>query len=335
MKKSLSYQAIVRAKLLKWFLVRAKRNAKFIFKKPPAMKLIGLMCIRNEDWILGASLPALLMWADEVVVLDHCSADRTKDILAAVSRQHPGRVHLLEERCDVWNETRLRQRLLEKGRRLGGTCFAVIDADEILTAHLLSYIRKKASGLKPGQALMLPWIQVWDSLTTYRDDETRHSDWHIPLVFADNASIEHKNIKAGYFLHTRIPGGVTLMPSMKIQSDGGILHFWCTPRKRCAAKHAWYKMNEAVLFPFKTNNEIEISYSFRDFSISPPLSVMPDEWYAPYAPLLNAIDLNAESWHEQECKRLWRQYGAEKFRGLSLYGIPQEMWQDAVNPAGS
>ena len=41
------------------------------------MKLICLMPARNEDWIIGLSARAALMWCDELIVMDHASTDRT------------------------------------------------------------------------------------------------------------------------------------------------------------------------------------------------------------------------------------------------------------------
>ena len=57
------------------------------------MKLIGLMHVRDEQWVLGAALPAALRFVDEIVVLDHDSTDRTPAIVDRAAREHPGRVH--------------------------------------------------------------------------------------------------------------------------------------------------------------------------------------------------------------------------------------------------
>ncbi|HXO41397.1 MAG TPA: glycosyltransferase, partial [Thermoanaerobaculia bacterium] len=61
------------------------------------MKLVGMMPVRNEDWVLGLSLRAALLFLDEVVVLDHGSSDGTPELLASIAAEHPGRVHRLAE----------------------------------------------------------------------------------------------------------------------------------------------------------------------------------------------------------------------------------------------
>ena len=59
------------------------------------MKIIGLMAARNEQWCLGLSARAALMWLDELVILDHASTGRKHAISPRrfVMREQSGRVH--------------------------------------------------------------------------------------------------------------------------------------------------------------------------------------------------------------------------------------------------
>ena len=59
------------------------------------MKIVATIPVRNEDWCLGLTLRALLRWVDSVVVLDHASTDGTREILAEVDAEHPGRLATL------------------------------------------------------------------------------------------------------------------------------------------------------------------------------------------------------------------------------------------------
>jgi hypothetical protein len=86
------------------------------------MKLIGLMVVRNEAWVLPASLPAALQWVDELVVLMHRCTDGTADFVHQFS---------LKDRVfwntvfyhDDWDEASIRGEALNVGIRLGGTHF--------------------------------------------------------------------------------------------------------------------------------------------------------------------------------------------------------------------
>jgi len=87
------------------------------------------MAARNEDWILGMTARAALMWLDELVILDHASTDDTVGIIAKVAHDHPKRVCYLHERDPVWEEMRHRQRMLDAAREHGATHICYIDAD--------------------------------------------------------------------------------------------------------------------------------------------------------------------------------------------------------------
>jgi len=105
------------------------------------VKIIGLMLARNEQWVIGSSAKAALRWVDKLVVLDHASADGTRTKLIELAQCNPGRVHILSRDDSQWLEMDHRQATLVEGRRHGGTHFAIIDADEILTANQLDSIR--------------------------------------------------------------------------------------------------------------------------------------------------------------------------------------------------
>src|SRR6476660_7596532 len=105
------------------------------------MKVIGLMAARNEDWILGLTLRGVMLIVDEMIVLDHASSDDTAFIIHEVAQEHPGRIHYQYCEDPVWREAHIRQGLLEDGRKLGGTHFWMIDADELATGNVLPQIR--------------------------------------------------------------------------------------------------------------------------------------------------------------------------------------------------
>src|SRR5512143_2936420 len=113
------------------------------------MKLVGLMPARNEEWIIGLSARVALMWCDELIVLNHASADRTGEIVMEVAQEHPERITVLNEAASVWQEMAHRQRLLEEARRRGASHIALIDADEVLTGNLLESVREVVGALWP------------------------------------------------------------------------------------------------------------------------------------------------------------------------------------------
>ena len=62
------------------------------------MKVVALMPVRNEAWVLGFSARVALMWCDEIVFASHWPEDRSHDIMNELAADYPGRVTIREDR---------------------------------------------------------------------------------------------------------------------------------------------------------------------------------------------------------------------------------------------
>jgi hypothetical protein len=285
------------------------------------MQLIALMPARNEAWIIGLSLRVAMRWCDSVVVLDHASTDGTAGLLDALKREFKSRLTVLREEDPAWSEMAHRQRLLDAGRAAGGTHFALVDADEVLTGNLLPGIRGMVSELGPGGYLQVGMQAMWRSLGAVRTDgRTWAGREDLVLAFADRVRIGWQS--GGYDHHHRHPHGS--VPHRGLRNEhGGVMHLQWASWRRLVAKHARYKMMERLKYPEKNVREIDRMYSQaldeRGLSIRPT----PVEWWAPYKELMGYVDLSVEPWQETECKRLWVEHGSEAFRGLDLFGVCQ------------
>lgn len=283
------------------------------------MKLLALMPVRNEAWILGLSLRVALRWCDGIVVLDHASTDGTAAILDAALAEFGERVIVLREEDPAWSEMAHRQRLLEAGRAAGGTHFAIVDADEVLTGNLLNPIRGIVSGIGPGGLLQVGMPCMWRSLGAYRTDGriwARRED--LVLAFCDRLSLKWQ--ADGYDHHHRQPHGSTTHRRLGY-AEGGVMHLQWSSWRRLVAKHARYKMMERVKYPQKPVAVIDRQYSMALDETGLSLQPAPLDWWEPYADLMHYADLDATPWQEDECMRLWMEHGAEAFRGLNLFGV--------------
>ena len=130
------------------------------------VKLVATMPVRNEDWCLGLTARAALMWCDEIVIGLHACTDNSPEIVRFISYENPGRVTFLRQAQTEWAEMAQRQRLLEVARERGATHIATIDADEILTGNLLGLsgarenIKSLIQTTKPSTVLQLPWLAL-------------------------------------------------------------------------------------------------------------------------------------------------------------------------------
>ncbi len=320
------------------------------------MKLIGLMLVRNEDWILGASMRAALQWVDELVIMDHASHDGTFDIINQVMTESPWKVHYSHWRPTEekelksihpgsrtilnatpaatwkaqvptadeahWDEMTVRHEMLLLGRRFGGTHFAMIDADEILTANLVDRARTDVMRLIPGQVLEYPMLAM-RTLDEYQDDDTDWSKAFLSVAFADAPGLAWKPDVTGYHFHHRCPYGVQQPSVRPIASKfyGGVMHLQFADHRRLVAKHRYYKMLEVTRWPGRETVEaVDKKYSN---AVQPPkkLTGMPPEWWRGIPK--DAISLGEWPWHQGEADRLLAIHGIEKFKGLDLFGWPK------------
>jgi Glycosyl transferase family 2 len=294
------------------------------------MKIVAIMPVRNEDWILGLSLRVALKWCDSVVVLAHACTDDSLGIIPKVADEHPNRLCVVAHQRGQWDEMNDRQALLEIARceELSATHIALIDADEVITADLLPHMRRLVEASRDGWMLDLPLYNVRHG-DQYHTNGVWGNRW-VATAFLDNPQLHW----AGDCFHHREPFGVNRWHRAKpvAQGDGGVMHFWGASERRLIAKHALYRMTERIRWPQKTAAEIEFIYDpatnssselARRLNVAGPwtFEAIKPEWIEPYADLMKYLHVDGEPWQEAECRRLYQEYGAERFTGLQLFGV--------------
>lgn len=295
------------------------------------MKLVGLMPVRNEDWCLGLTARAALMWVDQLVMLDHASTDASSDIIAEIGRESGRVVHLVDAN-PRWDEMRHRQSMLDVARHLEATHIAIIDADEILTGNLLTscgdgfcciqgVVETSERGI-----LQFPGYNLRNGINRYHNNGIWGNRW-FSTAFRDDPRLSWN----GDNFHHREPKGIELKPYRPIaQGQGGIMHLWGASERRLKAKSALYKITERIRWPDKRVSDIDTMYSWaikgaKDSCYGTPdtwtYAEVPEEWLAPYAHLMKYLHIDAEPWQEAECRRLMAEHGRERFAGLDLFDV--------------
>jgi len=283
------------------------------------MKLIGLMTVRNEAAFVGLSARVALRWCDGLVILDHASTDATPGILARIAGEFPGRVTLIHEPEPTWQEMNHRQRTLDAARELGATHCAIIDADEVLAANMLDWIRVEVSALEPGQILQIPMRNMWRSLDRYRCDRSPFGNMAITTVaFAVSPETAWFD-QTGYPHHHREPYDVRGARRYYWQQiDGGVMHLQFANWRRLVAKQSWYQAMEAVRFPWKLKTEIAATYSQAMNEAGLETAPANASWWAGYSDIMHHLNLDIEPWHEREIAQMFADHGAAFFDGLNM-----------------
>lgn len=292
------------------------------------MKLVGIMPVRNEAYVLGLSARVALGWCDELVVLHHASTDAGNKILWDLASEYPDRTHDLFHDNPVWDEMDHRQGMLETARLLEATHIAIIDADEILTANIRPMIRDAVIAMPRGYMMQLPGYNLRGSLDRYHANGIWGSRW-FSLCFQDSPELHW----GGDTFHAREPQGMKFRAYQPIaQGAGGVLHLWGVSERRLKAKHALYKLTERLRWPDKPVAEIDRQYSWAIYgdpsnrSYGTPYrweySDVPAAWWGQYREQWDKyLDIDAEPWQEAEVKRLIAEYGPEPFSRLDLFGV--------------
>lgn len=277
--------------------------------------IVALMPVRDAGWCLRYTLPALLEWVDAACLLLHCCADETE----AIAREAGSRVFLGEVSEPDWPEAEHRQRLLEMGRSIGGTHFATVDSDEVLSANLVPGARGRVLALMPGQVLSAPWINLWRSRGEYAANLDATS---APVAFRDRADLCYR--VDGYQLHGRVPpqAGFRRRPCSPDElAGGGLLHLQKLSWRRAVARQARYKALEMARWPEHRGGIDGVNARFdRSLGLNRRVRLVeaPSEWWAHgLDPAL--IDEDREPWEAIDCARLAREHGP--WPGLDLYGV--------------
>lgn len=285
------------------------------------MKLIALMLVRNEERFLNFTARVALEWVDCIVFYIHNCTDSTLQIIEQLDKEFPDRISYLETNDPEWKEMDLRQAMLEHGRILEGTHFAMIDADEAITANVIFNVRGWVEALSPVDVLELPMVATWRSLYNYRDDSSVWSRSWISLAFKDSPDRSWRPDSTGYQHHSRTPSGIESRKRMLKRGEGGIFHMQWIDWDWLKIKQTWYAMKDLILHQERGIERIGKMYGESVDETRINLTPVPQEWHSPYRNLINFMNTNCVPWQKAECDEMIERYGISMFAGLEKYGL--------------
>ena len=298
------------------------------------MNIVGILPVRNEEWVIGLSARVALKWCDSLVILNHNSTDRTAEIIGDLQSEYGDRVRVKFTDDSEWNEMPHREFLLNCARERGATHVAIVDADEVLCASSVETMRRNVECMWEEGILQIPLYNLRNGINTYHANGV-WGNRIVSAAFKDYPVLGWRGDK----FHSREPHGMTLKPYKPIgQGQGGVMHLWGNSERRLRAKCAAYKVAERLRWPHKPVAEIDRMYSWaihgetdsnqvhhRAFGtpVTWTYREVPVEWWAAYEAegLMQYLDVNAVPYQEQLVRDAIAKHGHEPFYGLDLFGL--------------
>ena len=206
------------------------------------MKIIALVPVRNEAWVLEHSLACWSGFCDVVIVNDQMSTDSTREIC----RRFP-KVVLLET-----TSTGRQTRWPGSPSRRGGGCSMprasydgnnllwCTDADELTPPTLArAFFEQHAEELAPGRVIECRFYNLWNSLDEVPQDLSVYGPRWKPMGFVDDRIVDYPRGAVRPLHEPRMPiePGETALRAEALP----VLHLQWTMWQRNQMKQAWYR----------------------------------------------------------------------------------------------
>lgn len=275
--------------------------------------IVGLMPIRNEEWIIDFSLRNLSKICNEIIIADQNSDDKSRDICCKFKN-----VTIIENK-ENFHSNNVRKLLLNFARKKysgKSVLYINVDADEIIPFNnFRTSINHYLKISKPGDNFSLKWLQVSSSLKDYNYSGVWKNNWK-PCIFIDHKDLSYSNNFIINDHSSRVPLNEN-SNNIKI-TNLYLLHFQWIFLENSQFKQIWYMCHELLLDKSKSN-EINKKY-YHSLNFNHKLTKKLD------SKILEGNILNYkyfkkidDTWHKLEIVKLFEEYGSNFFEKLDIW----------------
>ena len=280
------------------------------------MKIIVLTPIKNEEWILDTFIKSCLLFADNILIADQNSTDKSVEIASKYDK-----VTVIKNESKDFNEDERQKLLINKARELFGlhNFLLALDADEVITSNSLNSsdwdkIRQAAVGT----------VFLFDKPTPlFNLDLALRYSKGFPLGFVDDGS-EHYPSQ----IHsTRIP---TPANSSKIFIESiSFLHLCFMREKIQFSKNRYYCTLEKI----KKERNLRVRrlmYSFfspKDYIQKGDFDTLDNNWYKLYDDKgINLRKFKDDDYYymDFEVLKIFNKFGAKLFYNEPIWHFDWE-----------
>lgn len=274
------------------------------------MKIITLIPIKNEDWILEKALENICLFSDYVIIADQQSSDRSLEICKKFDK-----VRVINNKSEGHSNS-VRWMLLDEARKIEGNNFIFcIDADEIISPKFIPEIKLLVSNniLFPGVGVSFQWIQIWGSMKTHRVDGVWRNNIKV-AGFYDDRIIDYKREFVINDHTSRIPEVSKILHIDKYP----LLHLQSISYERYIVKQAWYRCNELIASPSQVK-KINHKYSVANTN-KLLIEEVNKEWLDDVS--MDTFGYSKENdWRYAEILSWFEKYGISFFEPLEIWEV--------------
>jgi hypothetical protein len=276
------------------------------------VKIIGLVPVRNEAWVLPHSLASLSGFCDVVIVSDQSSDDQSREIC----RTFPNVVLLESAQSRI--STQVRWQLLDAARDYDGcNLLWCTDADELIAPRVArDFFTVRRDELKPGTVIETTYLHLWNSATRYREYDWKYGPHLKQLALVDDRRMDYDRSRPLSIHEPRVPlDGAS--GSLRA-ADVRVLHLQWLLTERAQMRQAWYRCREWL--DGKAASAINKDYSGTLPNPRAHTAALPAAWAEGLTLPDLAID-REPSWNERDILSWFEQRTPEFFEPLEIWHI--------------
>lgn len=277
------------------------------------MRVVGLLPVRNEAWVLRQSLACLSGFCDLILVGDQNSSDESRSIARRFSK-----VTLIESRDPAICE-QARWRLWDEARMLPGeNLIWCTDADELVSPRLArTFLNRDRHKLSPGVVVECEYYHAWSTPRRYRDAGWPYAPHWKPVAMVDDRRVDYRRDRALPLHEERVP--VTSASARHRAESVPVLHLqWLLPN-RMQMRQAWYRCREWMesgRSAADINRQYSVALPTRRLRTQP----VPDAWTADLDFPDFSIDRDP-AWQEAEILGWFGERGPAFFEPLEIWHV--------------
>jgi hypothetical protein len=276
------------------------------------VKVIALLPIKNEAWVLEHTLACLSSFCDIVLVNDQQSHDGSREI----ARRFPKVVWIDSPESQICEQARWR--LWDVARQYDGTNLLwCTDADELVSPRLAGQFIQQTQ-LAAGTVVDCFYCHSWNGPTRYRTGLGPYTPYWKPVAMVDDRRVNYDRSRGLPLHEERVPVSAD---SPRVRAEGvPVLHLqWLLPN-RSQMRQAWYRCRE-WMHGGRSAAAINDFYSITLPSLYVQTAPLPPAWLEGVTLPGTAIDAEP-SWQQAEIIGWFDGRGVEFFEPLEIWQVP-------------